>query len=243
MHEPILLLHIFTAVVGLLSGFLAMFLRKGSGWHGAAGSIFFGSMVCMTVSAAYIAAFWKINMLNLTVSLLTFYLVVTAWRTAKRRIGAPDVYDLIALLFVMAVGIAGIKFGVEAAGSIKGTKNGMPAPMYFVFGSIALLHGVSDIRMFLRGGVTGARRIARHLWRMSFALLIATMSFYPGQARQFPKWLRDTNVFFVPHILLIGAMLFWILRMRRLRKQQERVLVADQEKAVVTKPVGTSVLA
>ena len=227
MSSPLLLLHISAAVVGLLSGFTAMALRKGSGRHGAAGTVFFVSMLVMSSSAAYIATFLRPNMLNTIAALLTFYLVSTAWWAARHRDGGIRPFDVGALLFIASVGLAGIGFGIEAASSPTGTKNGMPAPIYFIFGSVALLCAVSDIRMLVRGGVTGARRIARHLWRMSLALLIATLSFYPGQAKLFSKAFRETNLLFVPHVLLIGSMLFWIYRVKsRKRKQQLNVIAA-----------------
>lgn len=211
---PILLLHICAATVGLLSGFMAMLFRKGSGLHGAAGSVFFVSMLIMSSSAAYIAGFMRPNGLNFVVGLLTFYLVATAWQAAKRRDGAVGAFDLGALLFALAVGATGVAFGFEAANSGTGSKDGMPAALYFVFGSVALLCTVSDVRMLVRGGLLGKRRIARHLWRMCLALLITTLSFYPGQAKLIPDWLRQTHVPYVPHVLLIGSMLFWMFRVR-----------------------------
>jgi hypothetical protein len=36
-----------------------------------------------------------------------------------------------------------------------------------------LLAAAGDLRMLLRGGLFGAQRIARHLWRMCFGLFIA----------------------------------------------------------------------
>src|SRR6185503_13857371 len=93
-------------------------------------------------------------------------------------------FDYGALLWALIVGTAGWTFGFQA---VRGQLNDrMPPPIYFVFGSVALLFAASDVRMIVRGGVIGAKRIARHLWRMSFALLIATLSFYPGQAKLFP---------------------------------------------------------
>ncbi len=217
----LLLVHVCGAVTGLLSGFMAMFLRKGSGWHAAAGTVFFVSMVCMTGGGAIIAGFLRPNSLNVVVSLLTFYLVVTARRAARQREAAVTPFDSGALLFVLFVALLGIASGMQAAASPGGMKDHVPAPLYFIFGAIALLCGISDMRMRLRGGVAGARRIARHLWRMSLALLITTLSFYPGQAKFFPQWLRDSNVLLIPHVLLFGAMLFHGVSMRR-RKRQER---------------------
>ena len=52
MWHSLLLLHVCGAVVGLLSGFAAMLVRKGSNWHGATGTVFFGSMLIMSSTAA-----------------------------------------------------------------------------------------------------------------------------------------------------------------------------------------------
>jgi uncharacterized membrane protein len=239
MLTPLLLLHISCAAVGLLSGFMAVAFRKGSGLHGAAGNVFFVSMLTMSASAAYIAAFLKPNMMNVVAALLTFYLVSTAWRAAKRRDGGTNIFDRGALLFALAVGSAGVAFGFEAANSPTGSKDGIPAALYFIFGSVALLFAVSDVRMFVRGGVFGAQRIARHLLRMCLALLIATLSFFPGQARLFPRWLRATNFLYVPHVLLIGAMLFWLYRVSvRKRLPQNKVIGVRHGDAVITRIVG-----
>lgn len=239
MHSsPLLLVHICAAVIALLSGFLATFLRKGSGSHSAAGSIFFGSMVTMTSTAAYLATFMSPNMLNVIVSLLTLYLVVTGWWAGKRRNVRAGRADLAGLIFIAAVATAGIAFGFEAAASPKGSKDGMPAAIYFVFGSIALLCAVTDIRMFRRGALVGTQRIARHLWRMSLALLIATLSFFPGQARQLPAWLRKSDFMYFPHILLIGSMLFWIYRVKLRKRVPTRNKTARSTSTAITSVAG-----
>jgi uncharacterized damage-inducible protein DinB len=210
---PLTLIHVCGATLGLLSGYLAMVLRKGSGLHGAAGTVFFVSMISATSAGAYLAVFGlKPNSGNVMGSTLTFYLVATAWVTAKRRDGKPGLFDVGALLIALAIATAGARWGFEAANSQSGSKDGYASPFYFVFGSIALLFAASDVRMIVRGGVFGAKRIARHLWRMSFALLFATLSFYPGQGRLFPKWVRDTNLLYVPAVLLVGSMLLWLYR-------------------------------
>jgi uncharacterized membrane protein len=236
MLTPLLLLHVCSAAVGLLSGFTTMVLRKGSGLHGAAGTVFFVSMLSASGAGACLAAFIRPNNANLMGSTLTFYLVATAWVAAKRRDGQAGIFDLGALLFVLAIGVAGATWGFEAASSQTGLKDKYPAGFYFVFGSIALLFAASDIRMLVRGGVFGAQRIARHLWRMCTALLFATLSFYPGQGRLFPRWLRETNLLYVPAVLLFGAMLFWLYRVSiRKRVQQNQVIGAIHGDAIVRK--------
>jgi hypothetical protein len=225
MLWPLLLLHICSATVGLLSGFLAMSLRKGSGWHGAAGNVFFVSMLSATAAGAYIAAFLRPNSGNVMGSTLTFYLVATAWVAARRRHGRAGLFDLGALLFALAIAATGMTWGFQTASSQSGLKHGYPAPFYFVFASIALLFAASDVRMIVRGGVFGAKRIARHLLRICTGLLFATLSFYPGQAKLFPRWLRATDLLYVPHVLLIGSMIFWLYRIRvRQRLERDKVI-------------------
>jgi uncharacterized membrane protein len=209
--NPLLLIHISGATIGLISGAMSMIFRKGGSLHRLAGNVFFGSMLLMSSTAAYYAAFVHPIALNVTAATLTFYLVSTAWWVAHRRDGRTSAFDYGALLFVALVVMRAFLYGVEAANSVGGRKDHMPAAGYFIFGSIALLFGLSDVRMLIRGGVSGAKRIARHLWRMCFALLITALSFYPGQAKLVPAW-RGSFLPFIPVILLVIAMFYWLIR-------------------------------
>jgi hypothetical protein len=234
MHTPLLLLHITCALIGLLSGFLAMVVRKGSGWHGAAGNVFFVSMLLMSSGAVYLATVYKPNSVNVLAGMLTFYLVSTAWLAARRREARVGLFDTGAMLFILAVAVRSVAFGIEAVRSGH-PKDGMPTPLYFVFGTAALLCAVTDVRMLLRGGVSGTRRLVRHLWRMSMALLIATLSFYPGQAKLFPMWLRETKLLMLPHLLLIGILLYSVVRVRgRKRASQTAIATIGHAHAIVT---------
>jgi hypothetical protein len=210
-----LLLHISGATVGLIAGAMAVLFRKGSRWHSAAGTVFFVSMLCMSTSAIYMAAFLRPNRVNFEVAVLTFYLVSTAWVAARRKDAKVNLFDWAALLVILTDGVAGIIWGFMAASSKTGKLDHMPAPAYFIFGGIALWCATNDMRMIARGGFTGARRIARHLWRMCLALLIAGLSLYPGQAKLFPAALRQTNLLIVPQILLLGFMIFSLYRISR----------------------------
>jgi hypothetical protein len=206
--------HVFFAAIGLFSGFLAMSLRKGSGLHGAAGTLFSVSMLIATAAGAYGAAFLRPNTANVMGSTLTFYLVATGWAAARRKEVKPGVFEAGALLFALALAGLAANWGLDALASPDGRKDEFPAAFYFIFGSMALLFAISDLRMILRGGISGARRIARHLLRNSLALFFAMMSLYPGNARLFPQSWRATNLLWVPAVLIIGSMFFWLVRVR-----------------------------
>ena len=211
--SPILLFHICAGTSGLLSGAAAISFRKGSRRHRVAGNVFVISMLSLSSSGAFLA-FMKSQMNNVFGGVLTFYLVATAWVTARRRDGETGIFDWVALLVALALGAVIVTYGLEAANSQTGLKGGIPAGMYFFLGSVALLSAAGDVRMLLRGGVFGAQRIARHLWRMCYALFIASGSLFLGQQQVFPAFLRRTNVLFVPAVLPLILMIFWSIRVR-----------------------------
>src|SRR5229473_6557237 len=101
LYKPLLLLHICSAVVGLLAGFMAMVFRKGSGLHAAAGNVFFVSMLSMSGAGAYMAAFIRPNNGNVMGGSLLFYLVSTAWMAARRKEREVGIFDWSALLVIL----------------------------------------------------------------------------------------------------------------------------------------------
>jgi hypothetical protein len=214
MRSPILLLHILAGTLGMLSGFVAVFLRKGSRRHGIAGKVFVIAMLSLSASGVYLAIM-KSQPGNILGGTLTFYLVGTAWMTARRTDNAePGIFDWGALLVVLAVAASQITFGLEAAFSQTGLKYDYPPWPYFFMGSVALLAVIGDVRMLVRNGISGAQRIARHLWRMCFALFIAASSIFLARQHIFPAILQRTGVLYFLSFLPLLLMIFWMLRVR-----------------------------
>ena len=225
---PLLVFHILAGSVALGSGTGAMIFRKGSRRHRASGNVFVASMFCLAASGAYIG-FMKHQALNGLMGLLTFYLVATAWLTAKRAEGETGIIDIAALVMVLAVVSGLVFYGVEAASGETGSKDGYPAGAYFVFASWGLLFAAGDVRMLVRRGVHGKQRLVRHLSRMCFALFFATASFFLGQQQVFPAALRDTNLLLIPALLPLALLIFWLVRARRGHAPFPRAAVADRQ--------------
>ena len=202
--------HISAGALALLSGAVALVLRKGSRPHRLAGSVFMLAMVSMTTSA-FALALVRNEVGTCLIASLTFYLAVTAWRTARRRDGGAGLFELGALSVALALGAALIVFGAEAFSSPSGTKDGHSARQYFVFGLVALWSGAGDLRLLIRGGILGPQRIVRHLWRMALPWLIAAYTFF--QTRAFPAGLRRAHIHYVPLVLVIGATTYWVIRL------------------------------
>ena len=217
MRTPLLFLHIAAGTLGMLSGFVAVFLRKGSRWHGIVGNMFVVTMLCLS-SSGTILAIMKSQPGNIVGGAITFYFVATAWLTARRRDGAPGVFgrsaDWGALLVVL--GLAGVEltWGLQAALSATGLRYDYPPGPYFFMGSVAALAAVGDIRMLVRGSISGTQRVARHLWRMCFALFVAAGSIFLARQHLFPAFMRKTGMLLLLSFLPLMLMIFWLVRVR-----------------------------
>jgi hypothetical protein len=222
--SPILAIHITAGTLGMLSGFVAVFLRKGSRRHGIAGNVFVVSMLTLAVSGTYLAIL-KSQVTNILGGVLTFYLVSTAWATARRENKQPGIFDWVALLLALAVSATKMTLGAGAAQSQTGLKYGYPAGMYFVMGGVVLLAAAGDVRMLVRGGIAGTQRIARHLWRMCFALFIAAASIFLARAQFFPALMRKTGTLTFLSYLPLLLMIFWLIRIRFTKAFKNKVIV------------------
>jgi uncharacterized membrane protein len=205
-------MHVAAGFVALAAGAVALSTRKGARLHRKSGAIFVYGMLLMTLSGAVLAATQMvaepIHRMNVVAAVVTAYLVVSSLLTVTRPIGQYRWMHTAAMCVALAVGLAGLGFGVDAANN-KGLG---PAPGFFSFAAIALLAAALDFRMLRAGGVEGAHRIARHLWRMTLAMLIATASFFLGQADEIPAPLRDFRLLSIPVVLVLLSLIYWLIR-------------------------------
>jgi uncharacterized membrane protein len=237
--SPVLLLHISAGIAGLLSGAVAISLRKGSRRHSVAGNMFVLSMLCLAGAGVYLAAL-KGQPGNILGGTFTLYLVATAWLAARRRAGKPDLFDWSALLVAFTLAAIEFTFGFEAAYSPTGLKYDFPPYPYFFIGSVAALAAVGDVRMLVRGGISGAPRIARHLWRMCFALFIASSSLFLARQRLFPVFMQKTGMLYLLSFLPLILMIFWLIRIRFANVFQ-RLAARSNEHAYRADPVSSKI--
>ncbi len=212
--------------LGLLSGTAAMTFRKGSPRHVLAGRVFVASMLIMGVFAVYLAI-TRHQPSNIGGGFLTVYLIGTAWLTARRRDGETSRFDWVVLLIPLAIGIFLWMNGIKVLRSGASSQGGVPVGMMFFMGSVCLLAAAGDVRMLVRGGVAGAKRIARHLWRMCFGLFIASGSFFLGPSNRPLRLLSSvgvgkylspalfsTTLYLILTLLPLILLIFWVVRVR-----------------------------
>ena len=223
-YSPLLPVHIAGGIVGMLSGTAALIFRKGSPRHALAGKVFVASMLTMAAGAVYLAIV-KHQPSNIGGGILTFYLILTAWLTARRREGQASIYDWLALLIPLALGVLTWMNGIRVLRSGVPSEDGVPVGMNFFMGTVMLLAAAGDVRMLLRGGVLGAKRIVRHLWRMCFGLFIAAGSFLLGPSNRPLRLLSavglgqhlspalfGTTLYLILSVLPLVLLVFWVFR-------------------------------
>jgi hypothetical protein len=206
------LVHIAAGTVGLIAGYGAIASAKGAALHRKTGMVFVYAMLTMATLGSVIAATRNVApALNIPAALVTAYLVITSLATVRPVAGARLTVG--AMLVALVVGLATMTFGFQAVAA-GGMRNGMPAFPFFMFGVVSLLGVAGDIRVIRSGPLKGAMRLARHLWRMCFALFIASLSFFIGQAKVFPEPIRIMPLLAMPVLLVLVTMFYWLWRVR-----------------------------
>lgn len=196
--------HVGAGGIALLAGATAVVARKGGPIHRTAGTVFLASMLVMAGVGGALSVI-HLQEVNILASVLTIYLVGTAWLAARRGDGEGGRLEWLGLMLGAGVVLLAVLFGGAASGPF--------APVYYVFGGVAALAVAMDMRTVARGGLSGADRIARHLWRMCLALAIAAAAFFLGQMDELPAALRGAHLA-APPLLALFAMAFWLVRVR-----------------------------
>jgi peptidoglycan/LPS O-acetylase OafA/YrhL len=167
----------------------------------------------------------------------TCYLVTTALTAVRRPVGWSRRLDVVLMLLALGVGLTSVALGFDTMASPTGRReDGLPPFPFFMFGVVGLVAGVGDIRMIRSGGLQGAPRLARHLWRMCWALWVAAASFFLGQADEFPVALRRPALLAVPVLVPLAALLYWMWRVRIRRALRGLVLVGAPDAALEARP-------
>lgn len=207
--------------MAVCTGFVALYTLKGSSAHRRAGTIFVYAMIAMSLSGVVMMASGRsVRAANVLPGLLTIYLVVTAVTTMRTPSAGVRKIDVGAALAALALGLGCVIKGVVMLAAGVPTDR-VAAMALLIFGTIPLLASDGDRRMLRAGGLQGAPRLRRHLWRMCTALLIVTASIVSG--RNFPESLRILPIRIIPFAVL-GTMGFWLWRLRRGQRAPRAVL-------------------
>jgi uncharacterized membrane protein len=223
---PILLpIHIAAGGLAIVLGALALSVKKGGTLHRRSGRLFVGAMLVMGATAATIG-FLKNGPAdgNVFSGFLVTYFVGTALMTVRPVSPWTRRIDVVALIVVVLVALGTVASGVKSIDNPGLSPGGVPfrtiGVMSFVLATVMALAAAGDVRILRSGPLRGGKRLARHLWRMCFALFIAAGSFFSIRqrvAKILPEPFTTGPMRALPILLLFGAMFYWLWRVRRRR--------------------------
>jgi hypothetical protein len=218
----ILLLHILGGLTGVFSGFATLVLRKGSIPHRNIGRLFVISMLVMGLSGTYRATFVHIQPINAVAGLFVAYLVASSGLTVRQPTARIGRWEFLVMLVGVATAVGSLYLAHRAAQESLSNADGSATGL--VVFSVLLTVGVAgDINVLIRGGVTGAQRLLRHLWRACFALFMAASSlFLATPSRILPRSIADTPVRWVLPIAITAMYVYWFIRTLRMAVRERR---------------------
>ena len=210
-------LHVLCGATAIVSGIVTLYARKGAPLHRNTGRLFVYAMLIMSLSGAVMAVGTPAAAMNIPAGLVTAYLVVTAFLTVRPQSAGSRRIEHGAMIAAFVLGLSSIVLAFVSGARGNG---GFVFPL-LMFGGLAVGAGIGDRRMLLAGGLQGAPRLKRHLWRMCVALFIAAASFFLGPVRRIPEPLRIPALRLIPLVVLV-TMVYWLWRLRRNRTSRGR---------------------
>jgi uncharacterized membrane protein len=214
---PLLPIHIVAGGLAIILGAVALLASKGAWLHRRSGLLFVYAMLTMGISGSLLAFRRSLTDSNALGGFMSVYFVVTALTTIRPASAWTRRLTVTALVVALSLASIEIALGVKAFTSPRGTFNGIPFFMLFFLATITTIAAAGDVRVLWSGALRGGPRLARHLWRMCFALFIAAGSFFSVRhrvAKILPEPFTTPGMRALPVVLVFVAMFYWLWRVR-----------------------------
>jgi hypothetical protein len=196
-------------------------VKKGGTIHRRSGLLFVYAMLVMAVSASILSLLKGRVDGNVLAGVLTAYFVGTALTTVRpvsswtRRINAVAL--AVAVLLAAGCAFNGARMINTPGHDLNGVPHQTAGVVSLIIGVLLVMAAAGDVRIMRFGMPRGGPRLARHLWRMCFALFIAAGSFFSLRERVaqiLPEPFTTGPMRLLPIVLLFGAMFYWLWRVR-----------------------------
>jgi len=203
-------IHTPAGTIVLVTAVLAMFAKKGSALHRKAGSCFTVSMMVMLVSGIA-AAYLKNSIGDMMLGAIVMYTVFTAWLTVHHKKNETGLLEITALIWVVG-------FAITAFAISMGWREEVAPLAYLIWGGLAILFALGDIRNLYHLGLSGTQRIIRHVSRIGFSLVWATLAFTDKIVKMMGANVKSMQgeqlllIVGIPTMLILITILYWITK-------------------------------
>jgi hypothetical protein len=213
MVATVLFIHIIAGALAVIAGYIALFARKGGTLHRRVGLLFVYAMVVMGAGAMIVGlARGKSTWVG---GPLVFYLVITSLLAVRRTKMPSPKRDIALMALALVMGVGSLIAAITVLANPQPPLGRAPGFAGMLNAVVLLCCTWGDFRILRNGPLVGTARIARHLWRMCFAMWVATGSFFLGQAKVIPEPLRYWPAIIVLAVLPLPVMFYWMWRIRR----------------------------
>ncbi len=187
-------LHILAGFLALFAGAGALATEKGGRRHRRLGRAFVFAMTFVAASTLVLYAFEQttLRLFLVFIAVFSYYFVFSGFRVLSRKRPAdePALVDWVAVALLGLSGVALLAIGGWL------TRDGSPfAPVVLVFGAIAALVAVADVRQFRSGESEPRAWLFDHLQRMCAGYIAAVSAFSAVNFSFLPtavRWLWPT---------------------------------------------------
>jgi uncharacterized membrane protein len=220
MLVMLLPVHIVAGGLAIILGGVALVASKGATLHRRFGLLFVYAMLTMGISGSILALRQSLTNSNVLGGLMSAYFVVTGLTAVRPVSDWTRRLNTAALLVAIALALVEIGMGIKAFASPDGAIDGVPFFALFFLATVTTLAAAGDVRLMRSKALRAAPRLARHLWRMCFALFIAAGSFFSVRARVakvFPEPFTTPVMRALPVALIFVVMFYWLWRVRARR--------------------------
>lgn len=203
-------IHFLVGTICLFAGAVAFLVRKGSRPHRWAGRVFVVCMLLLCASGLYMSVSRSI-LFTAFLALMAAHAVTTGWLAAARISGRAEV---IAAGVIGLVALAACGSGLVVASLPSGELNGLPPGAFYSLGGVAIWVAGIDVLTLCRSSTNNRQRLTRHVWRMGFALFIASFIFFFGNNSVLPPLFRTQVALVAPVLTVVALAVYGSLRAR-----------------------------
>jgi uncharacterized membrane protein len=217
-------IHVAAGALAMILGAVALSAKKGGTVHRRVGLLFVYAMLVMGATASILGFLKSPTDGNVFAGIMTAYFVGTALTTVRPVSRSTRAINTAALMVASLLALGAFVGGLNNFNNPALSSGGVPlrtiGVMSFILAAVLSLAAVGDVRMMRSGMPRGGPRLARHLWRMCFALFIAAGSFFSIEERVatiLPAPFTTAPMRALPILLLFGVMFYWLWKLRRRR--------------------------
>lgn len=194
----LLIIHVIAGTSALISGALAIILKRNTPKHKPVGKIYFWSMTMVFITAMIVSVAHK-NQFLFLIGIFTYYSTVIAYRALKLKNlhngQKPHVIDWIIETIAGITFLGMILFALIAYYQSKNTEAIIP----FVFGFMGVLGVYNNIKKFKYGQTETMYWLKKHIGNMCGSYIGAITAFVVNQSEHIPVsplvlWLGPTVI-------------------------------------------------